>query len=217
MRQVDSMPFAVKMSRVDGRGACGINKPLKISAFADGSIALGADATLGCPITMAVDGWLREAVQPAAIAWFGSPVVAIRQISDYSCRPRNNIHGARLSEHAFGNALDVAGFVFEDGTEVLVKTGWRGTPAEQGFLREVEALACQRFTTVLGPGARYHSDHFHVDLARHGKSGTYAYCNPKPLVVPPVRPPYVPGQIATPVDPATLPAYTGSIAGAGSD
>ena len=36
----------------------------------------------------------------------------------YSCRTRNHRVGAKLSEHAFGNALDVMGFRLEDGREV---------------------------------------------------------------------------------------------------
>src|SRR5690242_889727 len=145
-RHPDS-PFLVQASEINGKGSCGITHPLKVSAFADGSIAADPTATLGCPIVEAVGEWLRGAVQPAAVAWFGQPVVAIRQIDDYTCRTRNSVHGAKLSEHAFGNALDVAGFILEDGRTVLVRTGWKGAKDEQGFLREVEAAACQRFST----------------------------------------------------------------------
>jgi Extensin-like protein C-terminus len=48
-----------------------------------------------------------------------------------------------------------------------VKDGWKGMPEEQGFLRDVQAAACQQFTTVLAPGSNvYHYDHIHVDLMR---------------------------------------------------
>ena len=40
-------------------------------------------------------------------------------------------------------------------------------PEEQGFLRDVQGAACQRFNTVLAPGANvYHYNHIHVDLMR---------------------------------------------------
>ncbi len=40
-------------------------------------------------------------------------------------------------------------------------------PEEQGFLRDVQAAACQQFSTVLAPGSNvYHYDHIHVDLMR---------------------------------------------------
>ena len=53
---------------------------------------------------------VRQAVQPAAMRWFGSPVAEIKQISAYSCRGMNGQRRAHISEHAFGNALDIAAF-----------------------------------------------------------------------------------------------------------
>ena len=126
-------------------------------------------ATLACPIVSALDRWIVNAVQPAAQHWFGQPVVEIRQISAYSCRGMNGQIGARISEHAFGNALDIAAFVLADGHRITVKAGWGGSPEEQGFLRDVQAAACDQFTTVLAPGSnRFHYDHIHVDLMRRG-------------------------------------------------
>jgi hypothetical protein len=94
-------------------------------------------------------------------------VVGIRQLSDYSCRNVNGATHGDLSEHAFGNAIDIAAFVLADGRRVTVKDGWRGMPEEQGFLRDVQAGACAHFTTVLAPGSNvYHYDHIHVDLMR---------------------------------------------------
>jgi len=48
-----------------------------------------------------------------------------------------------------------------------VREGWHGLAEEQGFLRDVQGAACQRFNTVLAPGSNvYHYDHIHVDLMR---------------------------------------------------
>ncbi len=130
-------------------------------------VAVKPVATLACPIVSALDHWLTENVQPAAQRWFGQRVVEIKQISAYSCRGMNGNPSAHISEHAFGNALDIAAFTLADGRHVSVKDGWRGLPEEQGFLRDVEAGACQQFTTVLAPGSNvYHYDHIHVDLMR---------------------------------------------------
>ena len=124
-------------------------------------------ATLACPVVSALDRWIAHAVQPAAQKWFGQPVVEIKQISAYSCRGMNGQPGARISEHAFGNALDIAAFVLADGHRITVKGGWRGTPEEQGFLRDIQGAACDQFTTVLAPGSNaFHYDHIHVDLMR---------------------------------------------------
>ena len=109
--------------------------------------------------------------------WFGQPVVEIKQISAYSCRGMNGQVGAQISEHAFGNALDIAAFVLADGHRITVKGGWQGSPEEQGFLRDVQASACDQFTTVLAPGSnQFHYDHIHVDLMR--RRAARRICNP---------------------------------------
>ncbi|MGA9091025.1 MAG: extensin family protein [Bradyrhizobium sp.] len=137
------------------------------SVGAFGPVAVRPAATLACPIVSVLDRWLTEAVQPAAQRWFGARVVEIKQISAYSCRGMNGNSRAHISEHAFGNALDIAAFTLADGRHITVKDGWKGLPEEQGFLRDVEAAACQQFTTVLAPGSNvYHYDHIHVDLMR---------------------------------------------------
>jgi hypothetical protein len=131
------------------------------------SVAVHPAATLACPIVSALDHWFANAVQPAAQKWFGQPVVEIKQISAYSCRGMNGQPGAHISEHAFGNALDIAAFVLADGHRITVQGGWKGTPEEQGFLRDVQGSACDQFTTVLAPGSnKYHYNHIHVDLMR---------------------------------------------------
>jgi hypothetical protein len=140
--------------------------PLNLSA-ASGPVAIRPAATLSCPIVSALDRWLADSVQPAAHRWFSVRVVEIKQISAYSCRGMNGNSGAHISEHAFGNALDIAAFTLADGRQVTVREGWRGSPEEQGFLRDIEAAACQQFSTVLAPGSNaYHYDHIHVDLMR---------------------------------------------------
>src|SRR5882757_509821 len=137
------------------------------SVGAFGPVAVKPAATLACPIVSALDRWLADSVQPAAQRWFGARVVEIKQISAYSCRGMNGNSRAHISEHAFGNALDIAAFTLADGRRVTVKDGWKGMPEEQGFLREVQGAACQQFNTVLAPGSNvYHYDHIHVDLMR---------------------------------------------------
>jgi len=175
---VQPSAYMSRMSAIEGPGACGMNHPFKIAAFAGGSVGLASPVTLACPIVPTIDSWLAEVVQPAASLYFGSAVVEVRSGS-YSCRSRNGRRGARLSEHSFGNALDVMAFRFADGREVAVVKGWRGAPEEQEFLREVFTGACNYFTTVLGPGAdAFHYDHFHLDLARHDPRGERHVCKP---------------------------------------
>ena len=146
-----------------------------VSAF--GQVSVKPAATLACPIVSALDRWLTDSVQPAAMRWFGARVVEIKQISAYSCRGMNGNPHAHISEHAFGNALDIAAFTLADGRRITVKGGWRGMPEEQGFLRDVQATACQHFNTVLAPGSNsHHEDHIHVDLMRRASRRTI--CQP---------------------------------------
>ncbi|RXH19167.1 extensin family protein [Bradyrhizobium guangzhouense] len=132
-----------------------------------GPVVVKPTATLACPIVSELDRWFADTVQPSAMRWFGARVVEIKQISAYSCRGMNGNPHAHISEHAFGNALDVAAFTLADGRRITVKDGWHGMPEEQGFLRDVQSGACAHFTTVLAPGSNvYHYDHIHVDLMR---------------------------------------------------
>jgi hypothetical protein len=169
--------------------------------------AVTPPATLACPIVSALDRWVSEGVQPAALRWFGAPVSEIKQISAYSCRGMVGAGTSKISEHAYGNALDIAGFILADGRKITVKDGWRGSPEEQGFLHDVQLAACNTFSTVLAPGYNAaHYDHIHVDLMRRA-SGRH-----------PCRPDAIPGDVVAARARAVYaskqrgPAYTGSIA-----
>ena len=82
----------------------------------------------------------------------------------------NNQRGAQLSEHSFGNALDIGGFTLADGRKItLVQDWWRGDEQTRAFLMDVHRGSCGHFTTVLSPGSNaFHYNHIHVDLAMHG-------------------------------------------------
>jgi Extensin-like protein C-terminus len=142
-----------------------------------GPVEVKPAATLACPIVSALDQWIAAAVQPAALRWFHQSVAEIKQISAYSCRGMNGNSNAHISEHAFGNALDIAEFALTDGHKITVQYGWHGSPEEQGFLHDVQLAACQEFTTVLAPGSNiYHYNHIHVDLMR--RSSGRRICEP---------------------------------------
>lgn len=176
---VSPSSYASRLSPISGPGSCGITRPFRVTALDEGRVALSNPATLGCPVIAETDRWLREIVQPAAMLYFGSRVTGMRS-GDYSCRTRNSRPGARMSEHAFGNAVDVMSFSLTDGRSITISDGWRGDQAERAFLREVFVGACHYFTTVLGPGSdAFHYDHFHLDLARHGRNGDVHVCRPQ--------------------------------------
>ena len=175
----------------------------------ESSPALSPAATLACPIVSALDRWVSEGVQPAAMRWFGSQVVEIKQISSYSCRGMVGSGGSGISEHAFGNAIDIAAFSLADGRRITVQEGWHGSPEEQGFLRDVHLAACDNFNTVLAPGYNAaHYNHIHVDLMRRATGDRP--CRPEPIS----------GAVAAAKARAVYarhrgPAYTGSVSKSG--
>jgi hypothetical protein len=123
---------------------------------------------MNCALSDALSRFLTDVVSPEALKVFGSPLASVDQASAYVCRDR---HGtATISEHAFGNAIDIARFVLKDGTAIDVKDYGETDPKRSQFLAYVRKAACGPFRTVLGPGADAdHSLHFHFDLEpRHG-------------------------------------------------
>lgn len=164
-------------SALGGPSVCGALKPFLVAGTSSGRVALKPSATLRCPMVPAVEAWIDTVVEPAARAHFGQPLAEIKVAASYACRPINHQSGGRLSEHGHANALDVSSFLLADGRSITVKSGWNGPGPERAFLRDVHAGACLTFTTVLGPEAdRFHHDHFHVDLARHGRDGQGRIC-----------------------------------------
>lgn len=169
--------FVQGRAALGGPGVCGALNPLVMSAAVGGRVTLNPAAVLRCPMVPQVERWVAGSVETAARTYFGVPVVELKVAASYGCRPINHQSGGRLSEHGHANALDVSAFILADGRTVTVKSGWNGSEAERGFLRAAHAGACREFTTVLGPNADgFHRDHFHMDLARHGRDGMMRIC-----------------------------------------
>lgn len=156
---------------------CGAQRPFEMAATSDGLVALTPAALVVCPMVPQINDWVANVAAPAAVQYFGSPLVRVKVAGSYSCRAMNNVDGGKLSEHGHANAIDISGFELANGQVITVKGGWNGRPEEQAFLRQVRGNSCRSFTTVLGPGAdAYHGDHFHLDLARHGRDGLKRIC-----------------------------------------
>ncbi|MGE0629961.1 MAG: extensin family protein [Hyphomicrobiaceae bacterium] len=156
---------------------CGALRPFQMSAALGGRVALKPPALVRCNMVPAIERWAYYVAEPAARRIYGASLAEVKVIASYSCRPMNGIAGSKLSEHGHANAIDVAGFKLTDGRFISVKSGWFGDERDRAFLRQVHQGACSEFKTVLGPDAnRFHRDHFHFDLARHGRSGQEVIC-----------------------------------------
>ncbi|MFC3099340.1 extensin family protein [Altererythrobacter lauratis] len=132
----------------------------------DGGGIAPANPQMTCPVAAALHMWLAHSARPAALEILGSPLARIEHIGTFSCRRIGGGEGGNWSEHATGNAIDIAAFVLEDGRRITLIGGWNGNDAEQAFLRTVRDGACAAFATVLSPDYNAaHADHFHFDQA----------------------------------------------------
>lgn len=164
---------AERIRDIDEGNGCEVQDAWSVRAM--GSVGFSQPATLNCGMAAPLHDWLENEVQPAAQRAFGESVVGVDIAASYSCRARNNQRGARMSEHGFGNAIDISAFTLESGRKVTVLDGWRGEGEERRFLKQVHDVACGEFHTVLGPNAdRHHRDHLHLDL-QNRRSGS-VYC-----------------------------------------
>jgi hypothetical protein len=163
---------AQKVTDIDKGNGCFVHNAYRVSGLA--GVRFNQSVTFNCSVANVTARWLEDTVQPAADNAFGEKVVGIDVPAGYACRPRNNVRGAKLSEHGMGNAIDISGFTLESGRKITVEQGWFGDRDSKRFLKKVRVDACGPFKTVLGPGAdANHNDHFHLDLQRHRSGGIY--------------------------------------------
>lgn len=137
-----------------------------------GLVLQPSSAQATCAVDAALARWLRHAVQPAAEAVLGSRVIAVEHYGTNNCRRVRGNGSGTWSEHATGNAIDIAAFKLADGRRIVVRRDWAGSAASSGFLHAVRDAACDEFATVLSPDYNAaHADHFHLDQARRGNVG----------------------------------------------
>ena len=96
---------------------CSLPYPVSVKALGDGA-SLAPPALMNCDTAEAAARFTKSVIAPAAKREFGTTLKSIDQASAYVCRPRNG--GAKLSEHAFGNALDISAFKLSDGRTITV-------------------------------------------------------------------------------------------------
>ena len=162
----DKVQFRVLTDRTFA-GGCSAIGAVQLTDIGTPTTNLGA---MTCPVARQYARWVREAVQPAAERMLGSGVARIETFGTYACRTVNSRPGARISEHGYANAVDVAAFVLRDGRRVTVEQGWHGgkEPVRR-FLRAVHREGCRRFSVGLGPDSdALHYNHLHIDMGRSG-------------------------------------------------
>lgn len=148
---------------------CSVEWPIAVTRLS-ATVELEPEAVLNCATAEAVARFAGDVIAPASRRQLDRSLTSIRQDSAYVCRPRNGTQ--KLSEHAFGNALDFGAFKFDDGSAIEV--GGAKTRHEAVFMLSLRLAACGPFKTVLGPGSDAdHATHFHFDMAARRNGGAY--------------------------------------------
>ncbi|MFC3060991.1 extensin-like domain-containing protein [Paenirhodobacter populi] len=151
-------------SRVEG---CGLTDGVEVTQVS--GIPLSMPAQVDCTTAARLKEWVDRGIVPA-VGNRGGGVARLEIAGSYTCRPRNNQSGAKVSEHGRGRAVDLRGIRLKSGEILTVEADWRD---KDRLFQRVHAAACGPFGTVLGPESDpYHNDHIHVDTATRNS----AYC-----------------------------------------
>ena len=176
LKELTAMGATFKeIPRIDDGNGCGIDKPIALSSPLPG-IAFKPEGKMRCEAALALAQWIKESVIPSAAALENGKIVTINQASTYICRLRNNAATGKISEHARGNAIDVASFTFENGKTIGIEPRREDPTLTGAFQRATSASACLYFTTVLDPESdAAHETHFHLDVIE--RNGGFRYCH----------------------------------------
>jgi hypothetical protein len=138
-------------------GPCIIKDAVRVSAFSE--TAINSPLTLSCKTAVKVDEWLKQI-----------SAKSIKHIGAYNCRSLRT--SLVLSEHGFGNALDVV-----EIDNASVRNDWRRIGQNGSVLSNAYQKACEIFDNVIGPNDNAaHKNHFHLD------TGLGLGCSLKPII-----------------------------------
>lgn len=149
---------------------CGLKDGVLVTSVS--GLRLSTPATIDCNTARALNAWVERGVKPA-VGRLGGGAVQLQVAAHYSCRPRNNQRGAKISEHGRGKAIDISAVTLANGVSITVLKGWNDRQHGK-MLKAMHKAACGPFGTVLGPNSdAYHRDHLHLDTAAGRRT---AYC-----------------------------------------
>lgn len=131
-----------------------------------------------CQLALGLAHFERVLEQVAA-AELHEPVAKVTHGGTYNCRKMSRFP-TMVSEHSYGNAIDVHSFTLLSGRTISVKKGFGklDAPATTPDARFLRTLAERLFddgvfSVVLTPFFDgHHHDHFHLDQARYRVDGT---------------------------------------------
>ena len=137
----------VKFRRLGDQGteSCPVLNAVLVEEFPDTISSL--PFILSCPTALSLTSWLNE-----------EKIESFSHMGTLNCRKMRG--GSFLSEHSFGNAIDISNV---DG--ISIGDYWDTDTIKASRLHEVATNACKYFSNVLTPETnRAHHDHIHLDI-----------------------------------------------------
>ncbi len=162
-----------------GDGRCHVDVPVRLHSVTttSGKIVLPESPIVSCRFARQFALWLSDTGAALVSTHLDMKLAKVSTGPGYECRGRNGDASGKLSEHAFGNAVDITTITTADGRKIQISDAGNSASPSFQVLRGLRTTACGYFSTVLGPGSNEaHASHFHFDIGMHGRSKNYRIC-----------------------------------------
>ena len=169
-------PRALPIAKEQG---CELSGAIKLASLSTpfGDVSLSSKPIMLCSFGRQFSGWVRDVAAPLTFGYTGQRLAQVETGSAFACRSRYDKPGLVPSEHAKGDAIDIASFVLADGQRIPVKQQNSDIRLSTDLIHALRMTACGYFTTVLGPGSdTAHEEHLHFDSGMHGATPNYRIC-----------------------------------------
>jgi len=158
---------------------CRLSGAVRLTSVATpfGDVGFSGKPTMLCGFARQFSGWVREIAAPLTLGYTGQRLTQVETGSGFVCKARYDKPGAVPSEHAKGDAIDIASFILADKRRIPVKQQSADNAPANDLVHALRMSACGYFTTVLGPGAdAAHEAHLHFDSGVHDATPNYRIC-----------------------------------------
>jgi len=139
-----SSHFAFQQAGDVTEQGCKLAGAIRLEAVttAAGSVSISGEPAMLCSFAREFSGWVREVAAPLTLGYLGERLARIETAEGFACKARYDKPGAIPSEHAKGNALDIAAFALADGRRILVKEQDGEIPQAHALVHALRMTAC---------------------------------------------------------------------------
>jgi hypothetical protein len=105
------------------KDGCTVEGAVQLDAISSpfGKVSMSGKPTIACLFARQFTTWVRNVGAPLTLAYMGSNLATIETGPGFVGRTRDGRSGEKISEHAKGNAIDIAAFRLHDGLRLSVK------------------------------------------------------------------------------------------------